>query len=303
MSSQPISLYLDLEPGEQADLVVVANASLAFAAAVKELAYILDPSLDLRIELASGTEGSLSLNSVLRAVKEKVTDPEVLRTIVVVIIVWFATETADWAYHKILDEFFGPTSTLSDADMKKISDMVTKILDGHVAQPQVQKVYRELERDPAIKGVGASPKPGARPRNIVPKAEFPSRGGYSRLEEKTIERRERTDRETVTLVSPVLLAGSRRWRFVYREGEFGAPIRDESFLENLLSGRILVPMVAGITMDVELQTIEEKNADGVWEPIERNILRVDKLAPASSQPSFPFPRPRPPQADDGGAEN
>jgi hypothetical protein len=37
----PISLYLELEPETAADLEVVARATLAFSAAVKELAYVL----------------------------------------------------------------------------------------------------------------------------------------------------------------------------------------------------------------------------------------------------------------------
>ena len=31
-----------------------------------EIAFVLDPSLSMRVELVSGTEGSLSLNSLLR---------------------------------------------------------------------------------------------------------------------------------------------------------------------------------------------------------------------------------------------
>lgn len=37
----PISLYLELEPQATADLEAVARATLSFAAAVKELAYVL----------------------------------------------------------------------------------------------------------------------------------------------------------------------------------------------------------------------------------------------------------------------
>src|ERR1041385_2963429 len=66
MTALPISLYIDLERGQKADLEAVARASLAFAATIRDIAFVLDPSVDIRVELASGTESSLSLKPVLR---------------------------------------------------------------------------------------------------------------------------------------------------------------------------------------------------------------------------------------------
>ena len=53
--------------GAKADLEVAARASLAFASAVREVTYIVDQSIDLRIELVNGTEASLSLNSLFKS--------------------------------------------------------------------------------------------------------------------------------------------------------------------------------------------------------------------------------------------
>jgi hypothetical protein len=72
MSTEPLSLYLDLEQDTKADLEVVANASLALASMLKEIAHIIDPSIDISIELDSGTSGSLSLNTLINIVKERV---------------------------------------------------------------------------------------------------------------------------------------------------------------------------------------------------------------------------------------
>ena len=68
---EAFSLYIELEPGTKADLETVSNSALAFVSAVRELAYILDPSLDLRVEFVSGTEGSFSLNAWLRSLNPK----------------------------------------------------------------------------------------------------------------------------------------------------------------------------------------------------------------------------------------
>lgn len=43
---ESISLYLDLKPGEKPDLEVIGLAAAAFAEAVKDIAFILDPGAE-----------------------------------------------------------------------------------------------------------------------------------------------------------------------------------------------------------------------------------------------------------------
>jgi len=93
---EPISLYLELEPGTVADLEVVAQASLAFAAAIREIAFVLDPSIEVSLKLASGTEGSLSLNTIVRTVKERLTDRRVLSAIGFTALAWFGTDVRQY---------------------------------------------------------------------------------------------------------------------------------------------------------------------------------------------------------------
>ncbi|MDB5695099.1 MAG: hypothetical protein JWN21_642, partial [Sphingomonas bacterium] len=47
----PISLYIDLEEGELADLEIVSRAAIAWAEAIREAAFILDPTVEVRVEL------------------------------------------------------------------------------------------------------------------------------------------------------------------------------------------------------------------------------------------------------------
>jgi hypothetical protein len=54
MDAGPVNIYLDLEPGQKPDLEATARAMLAFTAAVNELAYVIDPGLEVRIDLGSG---------------------------------------------------------------------------------------------------------------------------------------------------------------------------------------------------------------------------------------------------------
>ena len=55
----PLRLYYKLEPEQTADAEVISRASLAFVAGVKELAYILDPSLNVQVGIEGHQDGSL----------------------------------------------------------------------------------------------------------------------------------------------------------------------------------------------------------------------------------------------------
>jgi hypothetical protein len=301
----PISLYLDLPEGETADLEVAARASIAFAEAIRELAYILDPSVEIHVDLVSGTAGSLSINSLIRAVKSvthkkktinhpdgRIEETEELSIIgaALGIVMFFGVETAHYTIDRALDylthkdEF----SHLSETDKKDIARRVTDALNHNAAKPKVEKVYSEVERDQRIRGVGATTTPGATPDVLVPRSEFVVRAGRGEVIEQGVKRRTAHDRVRVMLISPVLVPGDRRWRLKSAQGEFGAVIKDKEFVEKVLSGRTRVPMVAGIEMDVDLETVEDLQ-DGVWQPVERSVTHVVRLHPPPAQGTLPLP--------------
>ncbi len=294
MTATPISLYLDLEKGQKADLEVVARASLAFAEAMKELAYVLDPSLELKIELSSGSEGSLSLNSILKAIKEASEQPLTLRALAIVALIWFGQEVAVHVLDKEIDKLMGwdsaPTIVLTDTDRQKIAAMVQTATGHKIAQSHVAHVYSELEKDPHIVGVGATPTPKAKPTTIVPRSEFPARATVGpKTEIITIERREKITREHVTLIKPVLLNAHRRWRFSNHDGQFSAAVADDKFLSDLDAGTLGIPLAGGIEMDVELLTVEEKKND-IWEIVARTITHVIRVHPRVKQAQLPLLR-------------
>lgn len=267
--SQPVSLYLDVEPGQVADIEVVARAALAFSKTIKEIVFVLDPSLEIRVEIASGTPGSLSLDAVIRSLKEKAKARPILAATVVLLSGWFG----NYAFTEALDALRGK-DTLSAEEIDEIAAKVAQAIERRVAQEQVQSVYQELERDTRIKGVGVTTVVGSRPDDIVPREQFALRSDPTILTEVTTEaRRSRKRRETVVIVRPVLLHGTRRWRFNSAEGEFGAQVKDETFLEKLLTGQLLLPMIGGVELDVLLET-EEHFIDGVWVPFEWTVWEV-----------------------------
>lgn len=286
MQQQPVTLYVGVEEGSKPDLGAVARAAIAFEAAAREILFVLDPSIQVRIELDSGTEGSLKLNSTLKAVVSKVTDRKVLGAAAFTLLCWFSGDVRSYLTEKALDKIIGEEEPdLSAIEVKALAEEVVRLLRGDVGKEQAQTVYRELERDPKVISVGVTTVPDGSPRSPVPRASFPDFLREDPQADMLPHTRDREEEVTVNLVSPVLLPGTRRWKFSFHEGEFGAPILDEAFLRAVLSGLYPIQMVAGITMRVILRTREEM-VDGVWTIHDRSIVKVLGHQRAPRQTSF-----------------
>jgi len=122
--------------------------------------------------------------------------------------------------------------------------------------------------------VGVSSVHGQRPHNVVDRAEFRARSNTAVVEDETSERRTTKRRAKVTLVSPILKAVERSWRFQEQgQDEYGAVMKDQKFLEAIEQGAVTIPLRAGVEMDIAL-TIREEKAGGVWTPIERVVTAV-----------------------------
>src|SRR5689334_10882990 len=100
----PLSLYIELEEGTKPDIEVVARAALAFGQGIREAAFVIDPSLEVRVQLVSGSESSLSLNSLIRAksVRDLFTWKRLL-AVAFTSLLWFRMETARWTFDKVLN--------------------------------------------------------------------------------------------------------------------------------------------------------------------------------------------------------
>jgi hypothetical protein len=278
--SAPLSLYLDLEKGHIADIEVVSRAAIAWSQAVKELAYIADPSIEVRVELLNGTEGSLSLNSIVRVIKQTAANNPKLTTVIITCLTWFALETSSYTLAKIYDYLLSDDApaearSLSDSERTAVAEEVVRIVREQTARQEREAIFRELARDPKIRGVGVTTRPGQRPAIVVPRSEFQARSGQTaKIDIQDAKRRSTTEIAQVTLVSPILKDAERRWRFqIGALPEFGATMKDHEFLEGVAKGDISIPLRIGIEMEVELETKEELE-DQLWVVKERNVLRV-----------------------------
>lgn len=270
--AETINLYIDLKEGELADLEVVARASLSFANAVREVAYIVDPSLAIKIEIESGTEGSLSINSILKTIKDTVIDKVTAKVIIGVIIGWFAKETASALWSLAIEDMISTESQLSDQDAQKIAERVKELLEQKVGEKQTNDVFRQLEKDKSVNGVGVGVVKGSRPRYVVPRERF--REIYDeKIEDESVADRSRTERMMLTIISPVLQENHNKWRFLSKDGMISADILDEAFVQDLVRGKVLVPMKGGVIIVADVDN-KEKFIDGVWVVQKRSVSKV-----------------------------
>ncbi|BAQ45883.1 MULTISPECIES: hypothetical protein [Methylobacterium] len=282
MSADRFSLYLDLEEGQSADLEVAARASIAFAETIREIAAFMDPLSSVRLELIDTSEGSIFLNLKAKLFGSEERKERTSIALFIAATVFIGGDIAHFGVEKAVQAAWerlagADEARISDEDKKQIAQeaasLVVKTLEAKAGEKQAQRVYRELTLDPAVKAVGISKSPKEKPKNVVERKDFPSRGGLSTPKEQTAKKRTRVDIQKVVLISPVLVSGKRRWRFRSKEGEFGAPIKDENFVDSVLSGQLPIVMKSNVEMTVEVETTEEfKN--GAWVVTQKEILRI-----------------------------
>ena len=289
--SAPINLYIDLEDGARADLEVASRAAIAFAEMIREIGFIIDPSLEIRLELISSTEGSLAHNSILKAVHPKTwaTKPNLV-TIIALAIAMIRHETVSYAYQHVMDFLLGQSEHhLSPEDANEIAKHLAQYNEKAIAIPQIENLFRTLELDPGITGVGANQMAGTRPPFISPRKDFKARSGVGKSESVVTETRSTDTRQTLTIVRPVLLdAPNRRWGFRSAHGDFGATVKDGQFLARVLEGRTGVPLVAGIQLEVTLRVVEEKKS-GVWHETDHTVLLVHRIISPMTQVPLDLP--------------
>jgi hypothetical protein len=275
---ETITLYLGLKAGQRADFEVVGLSAAAFAEAVKEIAFILEPGLEVRLEFDSGTEGSLKLKAIIKSL----TTPEGLRnallSVIATIGLTLVNDVRGYGVGKFLDHFLAPEQRkeLSEEDVARVARAVIDINEGKIAKAPVQEMYKQLERDTNIESVGATTKPDDKPIQPIPRSAFLEKAGIAPLVETSTKTRTIQSTERLTLISPVLLPSDRVWRFRSPIGEFGYFLKDEKFLNAALHGRLHLGLKQGIQITAQIETKEEFEG-GVWVPKRREIIKVVRV--------------------------
>ncbi|MCB5411504.1 hypothetical protein [Pseudogemmobacter faecipullorum] len=284
MLNQPISIYLELKPGETAELAIVARAALDLDRAFRELAFLFDPSAKVQLDLVEGEVGSLNLKAIIRGA----TDRKTLTGVAAALALTVMSDIRGYSVGKVIDYITGQSEdaqSLSDDDIDRIARKVVEVSKAPQVQKPVRQFYKEISSDQSITGVGASLEEDAqRPEIIIPRSDFLSRSGEtSEVDDLTAPSyREEIETKDLVLISPVLLEKESNWKFAFDGQSFSARMKDLAFLARLLSGRERVSMVAGVILTVRMETVSEM-AGGVWIVKKRSILEVLTVGSKSQQ--------------------
>ncbi|WP_146757583.1 hypothetical protein [Cereibacter johrii] len=286
---------------------VVSRASLEFAAAMREMAEFVDGGLELKIGIQNTVEGSLRLNTLVKVVfpNRETEDGEegverritVTHAAILGIMSWFfldiglghyaekmwemiddAVVAALWAEHQ-------PEATkLDDEEAQRCIKAIEAARRNGVGEAHVRRFFSEIRTDPAVTGVGIALDHDQPPEAIIPREQFATLSRPVEVVEDA-KKRPRIERATVLLVQPRLRGDAKQWRFSSAGGEFGAKIEDKRFVRDLLSGKIKIPMIEGVVMDVDIKIVEELDS-GAWRVVSRTISAVHSIKEAPEQLSL-----------------
>lgn len=295
----PVSIYFGLEQGKSANLEVIAEASIAWVAAIREMASIIDPSLEVTVEVVDGDHSSLWLNT-LTAIESKLERIEaggkrfprlwaLAKGLAFIVIATPLQVGAEDVWRAITQDNPEIVARLSPQDREELIEDFKKALREDVARPQKQQFYKSSEKDTSITEIGVSDRPKKQPPMTVRREQFVRYAKLGSVEEAVDNVRKRTETWEVTLISPVLENAERSWRFI-RPGmpEFGAIMRDKAFLEAIEHGGVHVELRKGIQMMIEIQ-FRERLEDGVWMTNERSVVTV--VRPTYDRGEFDFAPP------------
>ena len=291
-----ISIYFGLERGRSANLEVVAEASIAWVSAIREMALIVDPSLDVTVEIVDGDQGSLWLNT-LTAIESKLERIEagglkwprlwaLAKGLAFIVIATPLQIGAEDVFRAVASDNPEVVARLSPEDRRELIQDFKKALREDVARPQKQQFFKSAEKDTSIKAIGVSELRRHPPALLVRREEFVRYATLGTVEEAVDNVRKRTEMWDVTLISPVLENAERSWRFL-RPGmpELGAVMRDKAFLRAIEHGGLHVELRKGIQMEIEIQ-FRERLEEGVWMTLERSVLKV--IRPTYDRGEFEF---------------
>lgn len=286
MNEEAISIYFGLEQGSRADMDVIGRCLIELSKAIKDCSYFLDPSLNLKIEVVRGRDGSLIIDFIVKAVKKIAGDKVTLAELSIVILCLLGTDVRQYFDNIVLDKIFKTDEKSPDLCRKDLEHKLNQIEQNDVGGVHIRNFYGTLYADPNVTGVGASRGHDNYPAVVVKRDQFQRRSSLHSVQQ--IEKvRVRLEGVRATLVAPVLVSGIRKWKFKTETGEFTAPIIDGDFRERFLAGQTDIRLQAGIEMDIVVSVLENR-VNGVWVPKSREIVKVNDIRQSQHQKHFDF---------------
>lgn len=275
-----ISLYFDVPHNEAVTLQSIARAALAWDSLIKELASVADPSITIEVDFLSGTVGSRSLNSIIRATKivarKNPWTAGSLAALAGVFVLAPANHVADDMVSYLAKEWFGHEhDALTDNDVERVANRVVELQRNRDAMRHRSEIYIAGDLDGRVKGIGVTPKIQKPPTALyVPRQRFSEFLTNFPADFIPAETRTTTqEAQEVMVVRPYSKAEERRWRFEDKRGEFSATMRDPVFLEALRYRKTGLDVGEGVPMVIDLR-VKEELIDGKWSEVEYDVVKV-----------------------------
>lgn len=296
----PVSVYFGLEQGKVADLDIVAEAALAWSAALKTMIAAVEPGLTLKVQIVDGDKSSLWLNTLLTFAESKMEQiargaeryprlAALARGLAIIVVATPISVTAEDVWRALIHEQ-PEVVNLSSESQAGLMAAFDKVIADNLAKVQKERFAEAVSGDKSITGVGVAASSERRPSLVVTREQYAQYRDRDTTEVDVQEARRRTDIMDVTLVSPVLEDAERSWRF-RQPGlpEFGAVMRDKGFLAAIGRRGVHEELRFGIPMKIEVE-FKELFEGGIWMPQERSVLRV--LEPKVDRGELPLGPPR-----------
>jgi hypothetical protein len=147
MPGQSLSLFFEIESGQNLSVQSVGFALGHLGAAIQELSYTFDQEVKVRVEFLSVTPGSIYINCNIEGEhKDNARKGRMLRAIFLAVLAWFAEATVKSSTEEVVKQYlFGgePTRTQQqqERDMKLLETVVVPAVQFDVAQDHVKNVY------------------------------------------------------------------------------------------------------------------------------------------------------------------
>jgi hypothetical protein len=279
-----LSFYIDVKPGELVDLEVAATAAIAWSQGIKAAAQNLYPDDQIRVTLIAAEHGSSNWmakieHSSINRGAEKVhakwkAIPLIVRVGIGLVVVVPVTAKPTW-------EYWTGNEGFSEKQKQELKDIIDQARTPPV-ESQQKKIYKTLQRDPKITGVGTGVPTGPRwkPEKLVPANQFAEADGLFTLQEEQPSERTLTPTLDVILVSPQLENAPRTWTFRQEgiQGTIKAIMKDKQFLAALDRSAVREQFRANIPMRIRLE-VTERLINGEWKVVRKGRTVAEVIEP------------------------
>lgn len=286
-----LTIYLDIPKGENINVSTLGRSLVEFEKMAREVAARTDPFVKFELGFERSEEGSLRLITNL---KDRISTDrlkEIAWAIIIALVVQPAVGiVSEDTWRSIMEKIGYPHQEMSDEDVERMKKIVIDAMNDSEVKHARNNLYQTLDADPIVNGIGAKPdsSPG-KPFLVVPKGNFAKMGipDAPEIEADAVPRIVSSE-TLLVLERPVLRKASKAvWDFRLGGHKISARVEDQDFIDGALSGKLSIPLIEGVELNVILEDNQEFNA-GAWHHKSYTVRKVIEWNSPADRPSLPI---------------